>query len=665
MKPELRRMKSRRISEHFASIKAALLDRVVRPDRVPRISEFNPYCMVGLRFPVSRITRTAYLTALCAALVGSAAADNLQLVTVAAPALAPSASANGDSYAPVISADGRFVLFASEADNLVTNGAGQAFPLSAPPVLNVFLHDVLGGINRLVSVNTNGTAGGNGNSIPISISTNGQFVLFESRASNLTAKDTNNATDVFVRDLVNQTTTLVSVSTNGWSGTANPTPSPNSYKVTPHSQNPVMSPDGRMVAFASAADNLVAGDTNRLADVFLRDLQAGVTELISVGAVASNSFLFPERLRSDNPALSEDGRFVAFYSSATNLIGGETRAGEVYVRDRQTGVTTLASADALALFASVYAGSNAASCNPRLSASGDYVAFLTVTNPPTLTNAPAIILRHNLTTAQTDLIHTNAFAPYNFYATAFEMIGNLDMTPDGRFVTFVANTAGASGERTAVYLWDALTGTNTLVSVNTNNAAPAEGFCNWPSVSADGRFVVFLSTATDLVTNSVSAEYHVYLRDTAACTTRLLDVNLSRRGAGVDASAAPRLSADGSRITFESRASDLVTNDLNHASDVYLCDVTSDTTTLISARHPSLPSSTPNGFVAYSAQPLSDDGRYVVFSSRADNLISGDTNDMPDVFLRDLLTGSNLCVSVADDGPPGTGASVEAVIGGN
>ena len=112
---------------------------------------------------------------------------------------------------PIVSADGRYVLFASTANNLalMTNDATMTAPTL--PTLNVFLRDQASNTTTLVSVNLTGTGGGNGTSMPFGISTNGQFVLFESIASNLIANDTNNAQNIFVRDVVNGTTTLVSV----------------------------------------------------------------------------------------------------------------------------------------------------------------------------------------------------------------------------------------------------------------------------------------------------------------------------------------------------------------------------------------------------------------------------------------------------------------------
>ena len=144
--------------------------------------------------------------------------------------------------------------------------------------------------------------------------------------SNLVANDTNNAGDIFVRDLVNGTTTLVSVNTNGWSGSG-------------ESRDPAMTPDGRYVTFASAANDLVSGDANGIPDMFVRDLQSNTTMLVSVGATSTSS-ISPTG-SSETPEITPDGRYVAFYSTATNLVPGVTTTGEIYVRDLTAGNTIL------------------------------------------------------------------------------------------------------------------------------------------------------------------------------------------------------------------------------------------------------------------------------------------------------------------------------------
>jgi Tol biopolymer transport system component len=284
-------------------------------------------------------------------------ADSIQPVSTLNPAAVPPSSANADSGNPIISPDGRFVLFASSADDLLVMTNGARINTAFPPALNVFLRDRTNATTTLVSVNLTGTNGGNGNSIPVGLSTNGRYALFESTASDLVAGDTNGASDVFVRDLVAGTTIPVSVSTNGDLGDG-------------ASRSAVMTPDGRYVAFVSAADNLVPGDTNGIADVFLRDLQLGTTVLVSFGArftalTGSGS--------SEAPEVTPDGRYVAFYSSATNLVPGVTNFGDIYVRDLVAGTTVWASADARTLLRLILLAPDVVSFGHSISADGQFV----------------------------------------------------------------------------------------------------------------------------------------------------------------------------------------------------------------------------------------------------------------------------------------------------
>ena len=390
---------------------------------------------------------------------------------------APTPGGNGSSGLPIVSADGRYVLFASTANNLVlTNNNNSVLPQR----MNVFLRDRVSGTTTLASVNLAGTGGGNGDSFPTAISTNGQFALFESAASDLVANDTNSANDVFVRDVVNGVTTLVSVSTNG--GSANGA-----------SYHSAMTPDGRYVVFVSAASNLVAGDTNGIPDVFVRDLQAGTTTLVSVGAKSINSTTLASI--SESPEITPDGHYVVFYSTATNLVPGVGTSGEIYVRDLQAGNTLWASTNARAIYQSVTGSTNAASCNDSISQDGQFVAYEVCTNMPSGAPVAGIILRYHVSTGLTDIIATNANVP----ALSPELIHNLAMTPDGRFVANVVDIGNLFGTNTAIYLWDAQTGTNTLVSADLNNPAmPANGICDSPVVSSNGQWVTFISSATDL-----------------------------------------------------------------------------------------------------------------------------------------------------------------------
>ncbi len=185
-------------------------------------------------------------------------------------------------------------------------------------------------LTQRVSLDSGGVQG-TGNSFAPSITADGRFVAFNSQAANLVAGDTNGFFDVFVRDRQTGITERVSVSTAGTQGDGD-----SSFGYTPS-----ISADGRFVAFSSLATNLVANDTNGFADVFVRDRLSGTTERVSVatGGAAGNA-------NSLTPSISADGRYVAFESFASNLVGSDSNGTwDVFVRDRQAGTTERASVD--------------------------------------------------------------------------------------------------------------------------------------------------------------------------------------------------------------------------------------------------------------------------------------------------------------------------------
>jgi hypothetical protein len=213
---------------------------------------------------------------------------------------------NDFSSGPALSADGRYVAFESTASNLVagdTNGSGD-----------VFVHDRQTGATTRVSVSSTGEQG-NGNSFRAALSADGRYVAFESTASNLVAGDTNGTSDIFVHDRQTGATTRVSVSSAGEQGNNN-------------SFRSALSANGRYVAFYSLASNLVAGDTNGRWDVFVHDRQTGVTRRVSVSSAGVQG-----NHDSMWPALSADGRYVAFDSVASNLVPGDTNeTWDVFIR---------------------------------------------------------------------------------------------------------------------------------------------------------------------------------------------------------------------------------------------------------------------------------------------------------------------------------------------
>lgn len=583
--------------------------------------------------------------------IPATATSFIQLITQRDASLPSVAGGGGSSQMPIVSADGRYILFASTANNLAQMTNGVPMAATALPTLNVFLRDCASNTTSLVSVNLMGTGGGDGNSVPFGISTNGQFVLFESTADNLVADDTNNAQDIFVRDVINGTTTLVSVNTNGLSGSS-------------ESRDPVMTPDGRYVAFTSAATDLVSGDTNGIPDVFVRDLQSNLTTLVSIGAMpTSGSSISPYIGSSETPEITPDGRYVAFYSTATNLVPGVTTTGEIYLRDRVAGNTLWASAGARSIFQSMTGVTNEVSCNFSMSADGQFVGFeACTTSPPPASAWHGIILRYNVQSASTDLVFSNAAV----VVEPSETIHDLDMTPDGRFIAFVANVGNNSLINTAIYLWDAQTGSNTLISADQATGAPAVGISDSPVVSTNGQYVAFLSSGTNLVSNPLNGQCHIYLRDVQNGITTLQDMGTNGAGFWVSSTAIPAMSSDGHVVAFESGDNNVAPGDGNLDSDVFALALTNTFAELVSVHDQSLASVTPNaGLSGVTASSLSSNGRYLAYFSDADNIVLNDTNDYRDVFVRDLVAGTNVLVSVNTNGVSGGGISSDPSISGD
>ena len=571
-------------------------------------------------------------------------------VSLSDPQITAPASGAGDSSSPIISADGRFVVFASTANNLVLNSNGVPFSSASLPVMNVYLRDRDSGTTALVSVNKAGSAGGNGDSWPRGVSTNGQFVLFESAANNLVLGDSNNQYDVFVRDMVGGTTTLVSVNTNGVSG--------NGY-----SRDSVLTPDGRLVAFASFASDLVTTDTNWITDVFVRDLQSSTTLQVSAAATETNLYY---KMRgagaSLSPSITPDGRYIAFFSTATNVVPGLQLSGDVYVCDLLSNSTTWASAAARSIAQALLGTTNVISYQPAISDDGQDIAFQVRFNANPGTNSQGLILRYNVSSGLTDIVSTNVNIPYQ----NVDNTHNLTMSPDGRFIAFIGNASDALPGTTGVYLWDANTGSNTLVSADPGGNVATNAICAWPSVDSTGRYVTFLSSATNLTANPLLGDFHLFIHDMQTTSTSLVDKDSNGIGTGVSWEAVPSLTSDVRFVAFEAPDGDLVPNDSNGRSDVFVRDVVAQTNELISVRDSSLSSLTPDGDSAVQQLAVSQDGRFVGLCSGADNLSPLDHNDLREVYVRDLLANSNILVSVDTNGiDAGDGVSLDPSISGD
>lgn len=571
-------------------------------------------------------------------------AQSTQLLSVPDTGQVAPDTGSGDSLCPIISADGRYVLFASTANNLVTIGTNKPIPAVAPSPLNVYLRDRLTATTTLVSVNSSATGGGNDNSWPIAISTNGQFALFESAASDLVSGDTNKATDVFVRDLVNSQTVLVSSKTNGVAGNRD-------------SSGSTMTPDGRFVAYLSSATDLVANDTNGISDVFVRDLQTGTLTLVSAGARSVSSFVQPSLI---SPEISDDGRYVLFTSAGTNLVPGVQTTNELYLRDLVAGTTVWVSSAATQAVWNVFRNNKSASLNYVLSRDGRFICYETYAPSASGTAGTAgIILRYDAVTALTDVISTNALAL---------PLGNnrsLDMTPDGRFVAYIGSTNGSPAANSSTFVWDAQSSFSALASGDLAGHTPSNSICASPVLDSSGQYVAFLSAGSGLVSNSVSSDFHLYRRDMVAGSTTLLDADTNNAGALLSTAPIPGLSSDGQLVAFESADAKLVSRDSNRSLDVFVRNIGSNLTELISARALGLPSGSDGAPNTLSLFSVNSDGRFVAFSTEADNIVANDTNNCRDVVVRDLLLGTNLLVSANSNGFPANNFSSDPSISGD
>jgi len=254
---------------------------------------------------------------------------------------------NSGCGTPFISADGRYVAFGSFSDNLVTGDTNELF--------DTFIHDRETGETTRVSVDSEGNQA-DGGGYRVSVSADGRFVVFESPFNNLVPDDTNGVEDIFVRDRDTGETTRVSVDSDG--NEANGA----SEIYWAHA----VSVDGRYVAFESAADNLVPNDTNGVEDIFVHDRETGATTRVSVDSDGNQA----NGYSGERTSISATGRYVAFWSGATNLVPNDTNGlDDVFVHDRETGETIRVSVTSEGNEA------NGGSIEPSISPDGRYVAF--------------------------------------------------------------------------------------------------------------------------------------------------------------------------------------------------------------------------------------------------------------------------------------------------
>jgi Tol biopolymer transport system component len=407
-----------------------------------------------------------------------------------------------------------------------------------------------------VSIASDGTQSNYGSYSP-SISGNGRYVAFSSDADNLVAGDTNWSEDIFVYDRKTDQTRLISVASDGTGGNDN-------------SKYPSISDDGRYVAFSSDADNLVVGDTNWSEDIFVYDRKIGQTCLISVASDGTQG-----NLSSYSPSISADGRYVAFGSSANNLVAGDIDwYDHIFVHDRKTGTTTRVSV------ASDGTQSNSYSYSPSISANGRYITFMSWAD--------------NL------------------------IAGDMNGLPD-------------------IFVHDQNTGQTSLVSL-ASDGTYSNSWSYSPSISADGRYVAFASSADNLVAGDTNGTDDIFVHDRKTGTTTRVSV-ASDGTQSTSYSSSPSISNDGRYITFMSYADNLVVGDTNGFLDIFVHDRNTGQTSLVSVSS----DTTLSNSWSYSPS-ISANGHYVTFASSADNLVAGDTNGTADIFVHILNTSTTASV---------------------
>ena len=391
----------------------------------------------------------------------------------------------GGSYRSEVSADGRFVVFASDATNLVpgdTNGA-----------TDIFVRDTASGSTARVSVSSAG-AQADGVSAAPSLSADGRFVVFASDATNLVAGDTNAQRDIFVRDLLTGQTTRVSVGSNA-------------VQSDDRSTVGSISGDGRYVAFESRA-SLAVGDTNGINDIYLRDRQTNQTTLVSAALSGPSS-----AGGSYDPDITPDGRFVAYWSWDSTVVADANPETDVYVRDMLTGLTTIASVDSSG--AQVY---TAACFGASISDDGRYVAFASDGSTFVAGDTPNTwdYFVHDRVSGATVHVSVDSqgVAANDFLSNAPPAISG-----DGRFVAFASTASnlvpGDANGAADVFLHDRLFGLTSLLSANSAGLA-GNGLSHRPSLSRDGHVAVFTSMATDLIAGDVNGLEDVFRVDGSA-----------------------------------------------------------------------------------------------------------------------------------------------------
>jgi Tol biopolymer transport system component len=619
-----------------------------------------------------------------------------------------------------ISDDGRFIVFSSYADNLVsgdTNGRGD-----------VFLRDRLTGDTFLVSKNSSGSTANNWSEEP-SISANGKYIVFTSRASNLVAGDTNSNDDIFIQQINYNP----------------PTSDSFSYKVTDSSGNSdvatvyIINPQGfdsvdsdgtfngtdtntlNEIASGTSSISMTVGVDNSsgatLTYVFAVDLNKdGVYQQSEIiGTVTSNSNLIsldynPSVLLPDSyntqvaikdpngnilsqlyssftyssitapsivtnmsdgtqgnnysgrPSVSSDGKYVVFTSGSDNYgFNDQPWTQDIFLKNMQTGEIKLINHS---ITSSSLASAGNWTSQPYMTPDAKYVFFTSEASDLVVgdTNNTGDVFRYEVETG--NIIRVSEAANGNQFNDYSE--GNA-VSADGRYVVFNSRATdiivGDNNNTWDIFVKDMQTGNTERVNISSDEIE-SNGNSWMGSISNDGRYITFVSQASNLVSGDTNGVSDVFLHDRVTGeTTRVSIANDGSQLANYADNS--WISGNGKFVVYDSRSSNIVTSDTNNTNDVFVYDVENGTTERVSLSSSETEGNS-NSYLEYMVvRSISDDGRFIVFASDADNLVTGDTNGRKDVFLRDRLTGETFLINKTPDGSQSNNWSEDPSISAN
>ncbi|HVZ94756.1 MAG TPA: hypothetical protein VG797_09625 [Phycisphaerales bacterium] len=331
------------------------------------------------------------------------------------------------------------------------------------------------------------------------------------------------------------------------------------------SEVPALSADGRFVAFYSDASNLVPDDTNHAGDIFIHDRQTQQTVRVSVATGGVQGNFWSQEVAHQAPNISADGRFVAFHSYASNLVPGDTNnVDDIFIHDRETTQTVRVSV------ASNGAQANARSRYHAMSADGRFIAFSSDASnlDPVDSNFATDVFVHDCLTGQTSLMSVTMDGAQS---AGYSGENGVALSGNGRFVVFVSPAQVMIPEPanfwSQVVVHDRQSGQTSVASV-VGDATTADSGSAFPAVSFDGRFIAFQSGATNFIPGDVPMDSDIFVRDRRWGTTQIISIAPGFSPGNGD-SYTPVISADGSIVVFASAAANLVPGDTNNGVDVF------------------------------------------------------------------------------------------------